>query len=484
MFALNHEIIIMLIGRDKEQAILLNLLEKQESQFCVIYGRRRVGKTYLIRQTYQNNFLFAHTGVAGGSKATQLKEFYMSLLRYGLPKQGGKPNDWSEAFMYLLTLVEKAPSSQKKVIFLDELSWLDAKQSGFVSALEHFWNGYLSAREDIVLVTCCSSTTWIINNIINNTGGLYNRITEQINLQPFTLKTCREYAKAANLELSNKDIAEAYMIMGGIPYYWSFLRKSDSLAKNIDRLFFYENATFKNEFHALYASIFKRPENYINIVQALGSKKYGMKRDEILKTAKLSNNAVFKRTLLELEQSGFIRSYKSFGKRKNDTIYQLIDNFTLFYLQFMQENKGHEINFWSYNIDSPTYYNWAGLAFERLCLWHISQIKAALGIAGVYAECSAWHQKTDKNNKGIQIDLIIDRKDGIINLCEMKYSNSEYTITKEYSEWLQERREIFRHSTKSHKSIHLTMITSFGIKRNAYWNNIQSEIRLDDLFIY
>jgi AAA+ ATPase superfamily predicted ATPase len=482
MFALKHEIIIMLIGRDKEQAILLNLLEKQESQFCVIYGRRRVGKTYLIRQTYQNNFLFAHTGVAGGSKATQLKEFYMSLLRYGLPKQGGKPNDWSEAFMYLLTLVEKAPSSQKKVIFLDELSWLDAKQSGFVSALEHFWNGYLSAREDIVLVTCCSSTTWIINNIINNTGGLYNRITEQINLQPFTLKTCREYAKAANLELSNKDIAEAYMIMGGVPFYWSFIRKGESLSQNIDRLFFYDNAPFKNEFEALYASIFKRPENYITIIKALGSKKSGMTRDEILKATKLSNNTVFKRMLIELEQSGFIKSYNNFGKRRNELTYRLIDNFTLFYLKFVQENKSHEDRFWTYNVDSPIHHNWAGLAFERLCLWHIPQIKTALGISGVSTECSVYQRVAEGENKGVQIDLVIDRKDGIINLCEMKYSNSEYAITQDYDAWLRERREIFKEQTKTKKSVHITMVTSFGVRHNAYWNTIQSEVKLDDLF--
>lgn len=472
----------MLIGRDKEQSILLNLLNKQESQFCVIYGRRRVGKTYLIRQTFQNNFLFSHTGVANGNKSTQLKEFYLSLLRYGLPKQHSRPSDWSEAFMSLLSLIEQTPTNEKKVIFLDELSWLDAKQSGFVSALEHFWNGYLSAREDVVLITCCSSTTWIINNIINNTGGLYNRVTEQINLQPFSLSACQEYVRASNLELSAKDIAEAYMIMGGIPYYWSFLRKGESLAQNVDRLFFYENATFKNEFNALYASIFKRPENYISIVKALGSKRYGMKRDEILKTAKLSNNAVFKRTLIELEQSGFIRSYNSFGKPKNDLIYQLIDNFTLFYLQFIQENKSHEANFWSYNIDSPIYYNWAGIAFERLCLWHIPQIKAALGISGVYAECSAWHQKANNSNKGIQIDLIIDRKDGIINLCEMKYSNQEYAITQDYNNWMIERKEIFRKYSKTPKAIHLTMVTSFGLKRNTYWNSIQSEVKLEDLF--
>lgn len=472
----------MLIGREKEQRTLLNLLQKDESQFCAIYGRRRVGKTYLIRQTFQNNFLFTHTGVAKGSKSTQLKEFYLSLQRYGLGKQHAKPQDWSDAFHLLLQLIEENRSDAKKVIFLDELSWLDGKQSDFVSALEHFWNGYISARTDVVLITCCSSTTWVINNIINNTGGLYNRVTEQINLLPFTLKECEDYSKAANIEFSKKDIAEAYMIMGGIPYYWSFFRKGESLAQNIDRLFFADNASFKNEFEALYASLFKRPDNYISIVKALGSKKSGMQREEILQATRLSNNTVFKRMLVELEQSGFIKSYNSFGKRKNNLTYQLVDNFTLFYLQFMLENKTHDNHFWSAHIDSALYYTWAGLAFERLCLWHLPQIKNALGIAGVSSECYTWRENSNKESKGYQIDLIIDRKDNIINLCELKFSNSQYSITCEYDAWMRQRKELFRANTKTRKAIHLTMITTYGVKHNTYWNSIQSEIILEDLF--
>ena len=272
------------------------------------------------------------------------------------------------------------------------------------------------------------------------------------------------------------------MIMGGVPFYWSFIRKGESLSQNIDRLFFYDNAPFKNEFEALYASIFKRPENYIAIIKALGSKKYGMNREEILKATKLSNNTVFKRMLLELEQSGFIKSYNNFGKRRNELTYQLIDNFTLFYLRFVQENKSHENKFWTYNIDSPIHHIWAGLAFERLCLWHIPQIKFALGINGVSTECSVYQRTADAENKGVQIDLVIDRKDGIINLCEMKYSNSEYAIAQDYDAWLRERREIFKTQTKTKKSVHLTMVTSFGLKHNAYWNTIQSEVKLDDLF--
>lgn len=472
----------MLIGRDNEQSILLGLLEKTESQFCVVYGRRRVGKTYLIRQTLQPYFTFFHTGVAKVGKSVQLKQFYNSLLTYGLDKDNKKPNDWFEAFNLLSVLIDKTQNKNKKVIFLDELSWLDTKQSDFLSALEYFWNSFASAREDIVLITCCSSTSWIMDNIINNTGGLYNRVTEQIKLLPFSLGVCEEYLKASNIELSRKDIAEAYMIMGGVPYYWSFLRKGESLSQNIDRLFFYDNAPFKNEFEALYASIFKRPENYIAIIKALGSKKSGMSREEILKATKLSNNTVFKRMLIELEQSGFIKSYNNFGKRRNELTYRLIDNFTLFYLKFVQENKSHEDRFWTYNVDSPIHHNWAGLAFERLCLWHIPQIKTALGISGVSTECSVYQRVAEGENKGVQIDLVIDRKDGIINLCEMKYSNSEYAITQDYDAWLRERREIFKEQTKTKKSVHITFVTSFGVRHNAYWNTIQSEVKLDDLF--
>jgi AAA+ ATPase superfamily predicted ATPase len=472
----------MLIGRDREQATLLGLLNKSESQFCAVYGRRRVGKTYLIRQTFKQSFAFSHTGIANANKATQLKEFYRSLLNYGLTKEHKKPADWYEAFQLLLVLIKQNSTAAKKVIFLDELSWLDSKKSDFLSALEHFWNGYASAREDIVLITCCSSTSWVINNIINNTGGLYNRVTEQLHLLPFSLGTCMEYLKASNIEFSKKDIAEAYMIMGGIPYYWSFFRKGESLAQAIDRLFFYEDAPFKNEFMALYASIFKHPDNYIAVIKALGNKKSGMNKEEILKASKLSNNAVFKRILIELEQSGFIRSYNSFEKRKNEFIYQLVDNFTLFYLRFVLENKIQETNFWSNNIDSPVHHNWAGLAFERLCLWHVPQIKTALGIAGVSTQCYAWRKSADQETKGMQIDLLLDRKDGIINLCEIKFCNAEYIITQDYDAWLRERNQIFRTYTKNNKAVHNTLITTFGVKHNAYWNNIQSEVTLEDLF--
>lgn len=474
--------IVMLIGRDKEQAILLSLLEKSESQFCTVYGRRRVGKTYLVRQVFKEYMFFSHTGVYKSTKSIQLKAFYNSLLSYGLAKGFKKPKDWNDAFQLLVSLIQADNSKNKKVIFIDELSWMDTKQSGFLSSLEHFWNNYASARNDIVLITCCSSTSWVLDNLINNTGGLYGRLTEQINLQPFSLGTCEEYIKALGLEMSRKDIAEGYMIMGGIPFYWSHLRKGESLAQAIDRLFFYESATFKNEFDALYASIFNRPDNYISVVKALGGKKSGMTREEILKATKLSNNKVFKRILNELEQSGFIRSYNSFGKRNHNTIFQLIDNFTLFYLRFMKENRSRENNFWSYNIDTPLHYNWAGLAFERLCLWHIPQIKMALGIFGVSTECFAWLKKQDDESKGVQIDLIIDRKDGIINICEMKYSNCEYAISSDDDTSLRERKETFRTFSKTKKSIHITMVTSYGVKHNAYSNIIQSEVKLDDLF--
>ena len=470
----------MIIGRKEEQQILHSAAQSENSEFVAVYGRRRVGKTYLIRETFGYKFTFQHTGLAKGNTKEQLFSFAISLRDAGYD-DCPIPKSWLEAFSLLSTYLKNS-TDEKKIVFLDELPWMDTPRSNFISAFEHFWNGWASARKDIVLIICGSATSWIINKVINDHGGLHNRVTKQIALQPFTLKECEMFAKSKGLEMSRYQLAECYMVLGGIPYYWSLLEKGLSLAQNIDKIIFAKNGKLSNEFNQLYASLFKSPEQYIDIVTALGKKKAGMTREEIIAATDKYSNGALSKVLDELEYCGFIRKYNGFDKKSKQAIYQLIDNYTLFYFKFIQQNENNDEHFWSASIDSAMHRAWSGLAFERLCMAHTQQIKAALGIAGVLSNVYSWRKEADETSDGAQVDLLIDRKDLVINLCEMKYSLSEYAIDAEYEQKLRNKKSAFIDATNTRKAVHLTMVTTFGIKANAHSGIVQNEITLEDLF--
>ena len=470
----------MIIGRKEEQQILHSAVQSENSEFVAVYGRRRVGKTYLIRETFGYKFTFQHTGLAKGNTKEQLFSFAISLRDAGYD-DCPIPKSWLEAFS-LLSAYLKNSTDEKKIVFLDELPWMDTPRSNFISAFEHFWNGWASARKDIVLIICGSATSWIINKVINDHGGLHNRVTKQIALQPFTLKECEMFAKSKGLEMSRYQLAECYMVFGGIPYYWSLLEKGLSLAQNIDKIIFAKNGKLSNEFNQLYASLFKSPEQYIDIVTALGKKKAGMTREEIIAATDKYSNGALSKVLDELEYCGFIRKYNGFDKKSKQAIYQLIDNYTLFYFKFIRQNENNDEHFWSASIDSAMHRAWSGLAFERLCMAHTQQIKVALGISGVLSNVYSWRKEADETSDGAQVDLLIDRKDQVINLCEMKYSLSEYAIDAEYEQKLRNKKSAFIDATNTRKAVHLTMVTTFGIKTNVHSGIVQNEVKLDDLF--
>ena len=479
----------MLIGRKKEQAVLRNLLDKEESQFCAVYGRRRVGKTYLIRETFNYQFAFQHTGFAKASLSQQLAGFRDSLQRAN-GKRYRKPRSWMEAFGMLEELLSEK-TERKKVVFLDELSWMDTPKSNFVSALEHFWNSWATARreKDIVLIVCGSSSSWITKKIFRNRGGLHNRLTERIHLAPFCLAECERYAEVAGLNMSRKEITEAYMILGGVPYYWSLLEREYSLAQNVDRLFFAPEGKLRNEFDDLYASLFENAEPYLSIVQALGEKKVGMTRTEMEETIGKTSSGTLTKRLEDLELSGFIRRYACLGKKERSTLYQLIDPFTLFYFSFMKNNGGTDEHYWSTKQESPVHNTWAGLAFERVCLWHVPQIKQALGIAGVSSQVYSWtyrpkneQKEAEEKEEGAQVDLLIDRNDKVINLCEMKYADADFLMSANEEERIRHRRSKFVEVTKTRKAVHITLVTTYGLKRTAHAGIVQQVVTLEDLF--
>ena len=441
----------MLIGREYEIATLRGLMTSDESQFVAVYGRRRVGKTFLIREVYKTHFVFQHTGTYGATRRQQLSDFRESLYLAGMGKCA-MPKTWSEAFGLLWAFLKAFPENEeKKVIFIDELPCID--------------------------------------NVVMNYGGLHNRLTCKVLLQPFTLRECKQYCEAKSLGYKDRQILEAYMALGGIPYYWSFLKKGMSVAQNFDRIFFQPGGELTQEFDALYASLFKKPRCHIAIITALARKKQGLLREELLKTSKLTDNAEFSKALQELEQCGFIRKFTAIGKKTKEATYQLIDNYTLFYFDFISENTNGDEHFWSSSAGSPIHYSWAGRAFERVCMQHVSQIKAALGFSAVVSSVHSWTYKGTKDpdtgktlTKGAQIDMLIDRNDDTINLCEMKYTNAPYVITEEEDNRIRNRRETFVRETGTEKTVLLTMITSFGLAPGGYSDDIQCQVTMADLF--
>ena len=469
-----------MIGRLNELKMLKKAYDSNESQLVAIYGRRRIGKTYLVNEAFNHSFAFHHSGLKRGNLKEQLKQFRMSLRQQGY---WSCPNlhDWQEAFFELGNFLSGLPEG-RKVVFLDEMPWMDTFRSKFLMAFEGFWNGWAAFRTDIIMIVCGSATTWILKKIVHSREGLHNRLSARIRLEPFTLHECQLYADEAGFGLDERQIAECYMALGGVAYYWSQLSKGMSAEQNINRLFFSRDEGLRGEFDELYSSLFKNPEPYKDIILALGKRRYGLTRDEILLAVGKESGGDMTRYLEELEECGFIRSYHVAGAEKRGSLYQLIDNFSLFHMQFASAH-GHNIdNYWS-SVPEGTKYAWRGLAFERLCLEHIRQIKAKLGIAGVAVEVYAWRQRgTSQGVPGVQIDLLLDRRDGIVNLCEMKYTDGEYVLDKEELDRIIARREAFRTVCGGKKSIHVTLITANGLFHNKYSGNIQSEVTLADLF--
>ena len=466
------------IGRIKEQKYLQELYGSDKSEFVAVYGRRRVGKTFLIRQTFGNEFVFDLAGLANSNTEKQLLNFNIAINHSGNQEYKLAEN-WLLAFEQLRTLIEKS-QKKRKVVFIDEIPWLDTPHSGFIIALEHFWNGWACFCNDIMLIVCGSATSWMINKLINNHGGLHNRLTSKIYLQPFTLLETELFLKSQGIEYSRYQIAECYMTMGGIPYYLSKMKRGLSLTQNIDNLFFGYDAELKNEFNNLYASMFRDATGYVKIVEALSKKTKGLTRNEILEATKLQSGGTFSEILKNLESCGFIRRYSLPTKRKRDVLYQLLDIYTLFYFKYLEKYDEQDEHFWANTANSPQHNAWAGYAFEILTLLHTNEIKRALGISGVQTSFFAW--RSECSEPAVQVDLVIDRKDGIVNLCEIKFSQTQFTINKDYEENLRNKIAAFQTETKTRKAIHLLMLTTFGLQKNKYFSIAQKEVVLDDLF--
>lgn len=470
-----------IIGRKEEIRQLQAYYESGKPEFIALYGRRRIGKTFLIDEFFQYKYSFSVSGVLDGSPTEQITAFTLALRKLGY--QGDAPQSWMEAFFLLSQLLEKGLSeSQRCVIFIDELPCFDSPRAGFIQAFSHFWNTWGQKHPQVLLIVCGSATTWMIKNIIDSHGGLHNRITHEMHLRPFTLNETEAMLQSMQINWERLSILQIYMVMGGVPYYLSLLRKGESVAQAIDRLYISTNANLQSEYKRLFASLFKEPEPYLEIMRILSVSKKGITRDEIVKAFGKSDNGHLSEYLQNLIKCDFVRYYfvKTKKIKKTNGLYQLTDFFTIFHNTFLTRPINDE-HYWSHNLQTPLMNTWLGLAFERVCMAHIPQIKKSLGIDRIGTEYYAWRSKESEN--GAQIDLLIERADRVINLCEIKYSTAPYTIDKAEDMKLRIRQSDFVSETGTKYAIFPTMITTYGIRPNVYSGYIQAEVTLDDLFL-
>lgn len=458
--------------------MLQDIKDSGRAEFVAIYGRRRVGKTFLIQQFFNNNFAFSATGIIEGTREEELFAFTSAMISFGY--NGGLPKTWLQAFEALKSVLDKQSHKGRQVIYIDELPCFDTPKSGFVRALGHFWNTWASRKKNVILIVCGSATSWMIDNIVNDHGGLHDRTTHTVYLRQFTLAETEKYLKSRKIQWPRQLIVETYMMLGGVPYYLSLLTPQESLAQNIDRLYFRKNSELGQEYRRLYASLFKSPDPYIRIVEVLSRNRQGLTRAEIADSLKVSSSGTLTKQLENLEYCDIIRRYvtKVGGKPKtNDAYFQLVDLFTLFHLTFSKKLTTED--YWEQHLNTSVLNTWQGLAFEHVCMVHIRQIRHALGLDRIAVEYYSWRSSATPR---AQVDMIIERADRLINLCEIKYTQSEYAITSDEDMRFRNRAAAFVRESKTRGGILPTWITPYGLVPNEYSLSVQYQVTLNDLF--
>lgn len=477
-----------IIGRKREQMLIAEYCQSRRAEFIAVYGRRRVGKTYLVKNFFHNQFAFYMTGIFEGTLADQLANFSVRLSIHS-QRQQKIPGSWFEAFSMLQSYLESLKGSENLVVFIDELPWLDTPNSRFIKALELFWNSWGSTCTRLKFFVCGSATTWMLSKIIGDRGGLHNRVTHRIYLRSFTLSETEDYLKANGFVYNRQQIIDVYMILGGIPFYLSMLRASLGVEQNVDQLFFAEDAPLRDEYGLLWRSLFKDASKYTRVVELLAKHGKGLTKAEIVKVLKATDNGAFTKVLHNLVACDFLRRFSAFGKKERDMMYQLIDPYTLFYIRFVKDDNHTDHHKWTNMMLQGAQNAWKGYAFEQVCLRHIDQLKQGLGVSGMLTNVCSWQCAPGKcgeegeNHKGAQIDLLINRSDGIINLCEMKYSSRPFAITSAYAREMDNRREVFRSVTHTKKALHLTIVTPHGVAHNSNMGAVQSQITASHLFL-
>ncbi len=412
-----------------------------------------------------------------------MKAYHIAMETY-FPSYAIKVNfnDWLTAFEQLSKALDKKKKVGKKVIFLDELPWLATKKSDFLSALSWFWNSW-AVKKKVVLIICGSAASWMISNVIGDKGGLHNRVTKLLKVDPFNLYETSLFLKSKGINLSQYQMAQIYMTIGGVPMYLDFLKPGLTAVQNIQMLCFDQNGFLRNEFNRLFVSLFDNHHNHVNIVEVLAQKKAGMTRQEIIARGNMTNGGMLTKVLNELKLAGFIDEYSAIEKIEKNTIFRLVDPYTLFFLTFMKDktktNKFTLTNF----SDLPSWKPWSGYAFENLCIYHIDHVKAALSIKGMTTSIASFAAKPKDGMPGAQIDLLINRNDQSINVCEMKFSSNAYALTKSDIQNIDKKKQVLSYHLKSKKHLFTTLITTHAIAKNAYSQDIDQLVLLEHLFV-
>lgn len=469
------------IGRQHAKKQLKEAIDSTRSELIAVYGRRRIGKTYLIKNVYNKNICFEISGLHNVSMSDQLENFSIQLNRAWKKNHPSHITSWLQAFELLSDFIKQKRGKKKKVLFLDEFPWMATRRSRFLAAFENFWNTFASLRKDLVVVICGSAASWMIQRVVRSKGGLHNRLTGIIHLQPFSLSEAAQFLKHKSIQYTYYDILQIYMVLGGVPYYLEQIQKGESTVQCIDRLCFSSYGLLKTEFEHLFDSLFENAQNHIEVLKALSLKRKGMTRNEIISKISYQSGGGLTQILVELIESGFITQYYPFQKSKKTSLYRITDEYASFYLKFIKNANRVESGGWIKQYNTASVRAWFGFTFESICLKHIQQIKNALGIGAIYSTASSWvgTSGTDKT----QIDLLIDRDDGIINICEMKHYNALFSISKKYAHELKQKIFIFKEETKTKKNVMLTMVSTYGCIKNKYYLElIQNDLQLEDLF--
>lgn len=471
-----------MVGRVEELKMMQELLYSENPHILMLTGRRRVGKTYLIEQAYMKDIIFSFTGTEHADMINQLGKFYNRLNFFTKNKKEWLAKfNWAEAFNDLTKFIQKkALADKRRVIFFDEFPWINSDKSGFLEEFAYWWNEYAS-KMNVLVVISGSATTWMIKKIINNKSGLHNRVTRRIHLLPFTLHETKIFLRRINPRLSEYDICQLYMCMGGVPLYLDQIKAGESVNQSIDRICFKKNGLLNSEFNSLYAALYDKHENHIAVVRALAGKWQGLTREELVAKTKLSDGGGFTSILEELESCNFIISHKPMLNKKRGTIYLLADEYSRFYLRFIEN--GEIKNFQTYAASSRIFTAWQGHAFEVICIKHIQSIKIALQIGGIDSSVYSYYQKGIKKSSGFQIDALIDRADNVINLCEMKFYNKEVILSAKFINELRQKRARFIELSKTKKTVYNTLISTFGTDKSlGTISEIDSEVTLKHLF--
>ena len=472
-----------LVARISEISRLKEFYKSGKPEFVALYGRRRVGKTYLVERLFEKEFAFNVTGIIEGSREEEDAVFLNALRRIGYT---GEPfKTWIDAFNILKALLQKKIRKGRRcIVFIDELPCFDTLRAGFVKAFGDFWNDWGCKHEEAMLIVCGSATTWMIKNIIDSHGGLHNRITHEMHIHPFNLAETEEYLLSQGVEWDRLSIVQLYSVLGGIPYYLSLIRKDDSIASAVDRLFYSEDAELRSEYSRLFKSLYKSPEPYMKIIDALCSHKSGLTREEILEKMSGVDNGHLSEYLENLEKCDFIRLYyvkDSTGRKLKKTggIYQMMDFFTVFHNSLLSR-PSTDPHYWSNHLGTPSMNTWLGLSFERICMYHVPQIKQALGIDRIGTEYFSWRSR--ESAPSVQIDLLIEREDRKVNICEIKYSETEYSLQKDEEAKIRSRIGAYKDESRTRYSLLPVLITTYGLKEGKYSSLLKNVVTMEQLF--